>query len=126
MLVRFLEGTIDAIPFSLTLVNEVHPMWGESHALNNEQEEDVLGTIGDLVAAERELRMAEYNKPYVPKFNEPDCCGECGRHRAPAHYVACNDCHHMIDPNDTTHMCIERTYRLQTAPKTATSSSSLQ
>ena len=130
MLVRFLEGTIDALPFTLIHVEGCRPIWGELHQLNAEQETDVLGTIEDYIAEEREARIfALNNSPaYTPKFTTPGCCGECGRPQAPAHYVACADCHHMIDPaDDASHMCIERTYRLRTAaPQYATSSSSLQ
>lgn len=128
MLVRFLDGTIDAIPFSLIFVNEKCVFWGEGHKLNAEQEADVLGTVADMIEEEREARIYAMNNPpaYTPKYTTPGCCGECGRPIAPAHYIACADCHHMIDPaDDATHMCIERTYRLAT-PMQATASSSLQ
>lgn len=130
MLVRFLEGTIDDIDFSLIFVNENHLFWDEGHRLNEEQKSDVLGMVLELIAEEREARIYALNNPpaYMPKYTTPGCCGECGRPQAPAHYVACADCHHMIDPaDDASHMCIERTYRLRTAaPQYATSSSSLR
>ena len=115
MMLRTFQGTIDGIEFDVMMIDS-RP-WSGLDLLNPEQQEDVLAVVLEVIAEQRaawiaadEVRIAEY----MAKVREIDSIP------IPAHYVACNDCHHMIDPADDAHMCVEREYRLRTAPRTMT------
>lgn len=113
MLLHFFDGTIDAIPFKITLVDQ-HPVWDVTNPpLNTEQQEDVIGTIQDHLEIEKLNRLAMV-EPIAPA-DDPARCPYCHRKRI-AHddsYMQCSDCHQFIKIDDNAvHMCIERSYRL--------------
>ena len=129
MLFQHFDGTIDNIPFELFIVDGKHPLWQGDFGLTLEQQSDVLGTIADVLAEQRARFLLEEEERIKPKFasDDPNICAWCGKAKAPAHWIACNDCHHMIDPATTEeHMCIEKKMRLEwEAEKAATASAEI-